>query len=61
MKEHIPLKYECLDRYSDVISKCSDNEAKQLLVEMFELIRYQMTEIQHQRTTIIAQKQRILD
>ena len=56
MKEHIPLKYECLDRYPSVISKCSDNEIKQLLIEMFELIRYQMREIQDQRMTIIAQK-----
>lgn len=56
MKEHIPLKYECLNRYQEILSKCTDNSTKQLLIEMFDLIRYQMREIQDQRMIIIAQK-----
>ena len=56
MKQHIPLKYECLDRYADVMSKCNDDNVKQLLVQMFDLIRYQMEEIKHQRMEIIAFK-----
>lgn len=56
MKNKIYLKYECLDRYSDIISKCSDHDAKELLIEMFDLIRYQMDQIKNQRMEIIAFK-----
>ena len=56
MKEHIPLKYECLDRFQDVIKSCSDDNAAKLLIEMFDLIRYQMNEIKDQRMTIIGLK-----
>lgn len=56
MKQHIPLKYECLDKYPIILSKCTDKEAKQLLIEMFELISYQMHEIKDQRMTIVSLK-----
>jgi hypothetical protein len=56
MKEHIPLKYECLDRFPDVVKKCKDDTAAKLLIEMFDLIRYQMEEIKNQRMEIIAYK-----
>lgn len=56
MKEHIPLKYECLDRFQDVIKSCTDDNAAKLLIEMFDLIRYQMNEIKDQRMTIIGLK-----
>jgi hypothetical protein len=56
MKEHIPLKYECLDRFQDVVKNCKDDIASKLLIEMFDLIRYQMQEIQNQRMEIIAYK-----
>lgn len=56
MKEHIPLKYECLDRFQDVVKKCKDDDAAKLLIEMFDLIRYQMDQIKDQRMEIIAFK-----
>jgi hypothetical protein len=56
MKEHIPLKYECLDRYLETLSKCKDDEIKFLLIDMFDLIRYQMTQITDQRMVIIGLK-----
>lgn len=56
MKEHIPLKYECLDRYPEILSKCEENETKLLLVEMFDLIKYQMHQITDQRMTIVGLK-----
>ena len=56
MKEHIPLKYECLDRFQDVIKQCKDDGAAKLLIEMFDLIRYQMDQIKDQRMEIIAFK-----
>jgi len=59
MKEKIPLKYECLDRFSDVVKNCSDNTAAKLLVEMFDLIIYQMHEIKTQRIDIVGMKHKI--
>ena len=56
MKEHIPLKYECLDRFQDVVKQCKDDNAAKLLIEMFDLIRYQMEQIKDQRMEIIAFK-----
>lgn len=56
MKEHIPLKYECLDRFQDVVKQCKDDDAAKLLIEMFDLIRYQMDQIKDQRMEIIAFK-----
>lgn len=56
MKEHIPLKYECLDRYPEILSKCNDDETKLLLTQMFDLIRYQMHQITDQRMTIVGLK-----
>lgn len=56
MKEKIPLKYECLDRLGEVIKKCSDDDAVQLLKEMFDLIVYQMNEIKNQRIEIVSMK-----
>jgi len=59
MKEKIPLKYECLDRFSDVVKNCSDDNAAKLLVEMYDLILYQMNEIKTQRMDIIGMKHKI--
>ena len=56
MKEHIPLKYECLDRFTDIVKNCTDDSATKLLIEMFDLIRYQMEQIKNQRIEIIAYK-----
>lgn len=56
MKDSIPLKYECLDRYPEILSKCTNEEIKILLIEMFDLIRYQMHQITDQRMVIISLK-----
>lgn len=56
MTKHPPLKYDCLDKYSEVLAKCENEEVKLLLVEMFDLIRYQMAQITDQRMNIIAFK-----
>ena len=56
MKEHIPLKYECLDRFQEIVKKCTDDDVAKLLIEMFDLIRYQMNEIKNQRMEIISFK-----
>lgn len=56
MKEKIPLKYECLDRFQNVVKNCTDNEAAKLLIEMFDLIAYQMNQIKEQRIEIVGLK-----
>lgn len=53
---NIPLKYECLDRFPDIVKQCTDDSAAKLLIEMFDLIRYQMQQITDQRMEIIAFK-----
>jgi hypothetical protein len=56
MKEKIPLKYECLDGFSDKIKSCTDANLAKLLIEMYDLIVYQMNEIKEQRMEIIGFK-----
>jgi hypothetical protein len=56
MKEYIPLKYECLNGLSDKIKSCVDNDIAKLLIEMYDLIIYQMNEIKDQRMEIIGFK-----
>lgn len=56
MKEKIPLKYECLDKFSDIVKNCTDNEASKLLMEMFDLVVYQMNQIKEQRIEIVGLK-----
>lgn len=56
MKEKIPLKYECLDRFANIVKNCKDDEAAKLLVEMFDLIAYQMNQIKEQRIEIVGLK-----
>jgi hypothetical protein len=56
MKDKIPLKYECLDRFSEIVKKCTDDDVAKLLIEMFDLIRYQMDQITEQRMKIVAFK-----
>ena len=59
MKDKIPLKYECIDRFASVVKKCTDDDAAKLLVEMYDLITYQMNEIKTQRMDIIGMKHKI--
>jgi hypothetical protein len=56
MRDHIPLKYECLNGLSDKIKSCNDVTIVKLLTEMYDLIVYQMNEIKEQRMEIIAFK-----
>jgi hypothetical protein len=56
MKERIRPKYECLEGLSDKIKSCADQNTASLLIEMYDLIIYQMNEIRDQRMEIIAYK-----
>jgi hypothetical protein len=56
MKHHIPLKYECLDDFGKVYQLCEQQEVKNLLLDLRELIQYQMEQIRDQRTEIISFK-----
>ncbi len=56
MKERIRPKYECLEGLSDKIKSCTDQNIATLLIEMYDLIIYQMNEIRDQRMEIIAFK-----
>jgi hypothetical protein len=59
MTDKIPLKYSCIDRFSSVLKKCIDDDAAKLLIEMYDLILYQMNEIKKQRMDIIGMKHKI--
>lgn len=52
----IVLKYECLDRFLDTVKNCNDDAIAKYLVELRDLISYQMEIIQQQRTEIVAAK-----
>jgi hypothetical protein len=54
MKEKIPLKYACLDRFDEVYNSCQDDMVKTLLTDLRELIYYQMNQIKDQRMVIVA-------
>jgi hypothetical protein len=56
MKETAPLKYNCLDGLSDKIKSCSDPKIASLLIDMYDLIIYQMNQIKEQRIEIIGLK-----
>jgi hypothetical protein len=56
MKNNIPLKYECLDRFDEIYKSCNDQYIKSLLDDLKDLIFYQITEINNQRSQIIAIK-----
>jgi uncharacterized FlgJ-related protein len=55
MKQHLPLKYECLDKFNEIYESC-DEKLKVFLDDLRELIHYQMREITSQRSQIIAIK-----
>lgn len=60
MKDHSALKYECLDRFNHTVTNCKDNEASKLLIEMFNLIAYQMNQIKEQRIEIVGLKHKLI-
>lgn len=53
MKQHLPLKYECLDKFTEIYNSCEDDRLKTFLDDLRELIHYQMKEIASQRSQII--------
>lgn len=56
MKEQIPLKYACLDKFEDIINSCTDEIIKNYLLDLQKLIIYQMEIIKDQRMAIIANR-----
>lgn len=55
MKQHLPLKYECLDKFNEIYESC-DDKLKVFLDDLRELIHYQMIEITNQRSQIVSIK-----
>lgn len=53
-KNNITLKYECLNDFENITNSCSDQNIKNLLYQLRDLIFYQMNEIKNQRMKIIA-------
>ncbi len=58
MKERLPHKYDCMDNVQGVLKSCSDNDAKNLIKDLCDLIIYQKDTIKQQRVEIIALKHR---
>lgn len=56
MKNNIPLKYSCLDNFNTIYSNCDQQEVRQLLSDLKDLIYYQMNEIKNQRIEIVSIK-----
>jgi len=56
MHKHIPLKYECLDIFEEIYKACNEDSTKKLLIDLRDLIYYQMGQIRDQRSEIIAEK-----
>lgn len=54
-----PLIYRCFDDQDirdRILSKCTDNETKSHIEELYELIKYQCSVINEQRIIIVADK-----
>jgi protein tyrosine phosphatase len=56
MKENIHHKYDCLNKLDQIIKDCNDSNATNLILDMKDLILYQMHEIRDQRMEIISFK-----
>lgn len=56
MKEDIYHKYNCLNKLDQIVKSCTDTDAINLILDMRDLIFYQMHEIRDQRTEIISMK-----
>jgi len=56
MKERLNHTYDCLDKLPQAISCCNDQNLKNLLEDMRDLIIYQMKEIRDQRIEIVSIK-----
>ena len=56
MKHQIPLKYACLDNFTEIVKDCKDDNVARYLIELRDLITYQMEIIREQRMEIVASK-----
>lgn len=56
MRERLEHKYDCLNKIETVTQNCKDNDVINLIIDLRELIFYQMHEIRDQRIEIIAMK-----
>lgn len=56
MKENIHHKYDCLNKLDQIVKNSTDSDAINLILDMRDLIFYQMHEIRDQRTDIISMK-----
>lgn len=56
MKNNIPLKYACLDKFDSIYNNCDQENVRQLLSDLRTLVYYQMNEIKNQRMEIISVK-----
>lgn len=54
MRERLEHKYDCLNKIESIIQNCKNNDAINLIVDLRELIFYQMHEIRDQRIKIIS-------
>lgn len=60
MSNNIVLKYQCLDHFDEIVNELKDNQKMcNYLLDLRELIFYQMNEIKNQRSEIIAIKHKI--
>lgn len=55
-KHDIPLKYACMDNFSEVIQNCNDNNLADYLIQLRDLIVYQMEIIREQRMEVVGLK-----
>lgn len=58
-KEHLPLKYECLDRFDETLKTCEQENVRDLLIDLRDLIYYQMKQITGQRAEIVSIKHKM--
>ena len=56
MKHQIPLKYACLDKFTEIVKGCKDDNIARYLIELRDLISYQMEIIKEQRMEIVSSK-----
>jgi len=53
-KYNITYKYDCLNNIEQILQQCKDDNIKNFIIDLRELIFYQMHEIRDQRMQIIS-------
>lgn len=56
MKERLNHQYDCLNKIDHILKTCDNKETINFILDLRELIFYQMHEIRNQRIEIIAMK-----